>query len=158
MRAVIRNIPSYEKMPFDKDGKHATGREVAECVYSTSGSGEWWLCWKAEYEGDSTCELPTTDILARAEELNRIIEGIDNEIRQAQRYGCSDLIPDNFGEEYFEEQDLILRVLYEYWADHVLMEHGIDAIPQDMEELFEFWRWEKEVHAEPFYDEEIPFN
>ena len=157
MKAIIRNIPSYERMPFDKDGKHATGREVAEWVYPTDG-GNPVLCWFAEYEGDCTCELPTTDLIKRAEELDRIIEGFDNEIRQAQRYGCSDLIPDNFGEEYFEEQSLLLSVLYEYWADHTLMENGIDAIPEDMEELFEFWRWEKEAHAEPFYDEEIPFN
>lgn len=157
MFAVIRNIPSYEGMPFDRDGEHATGREVAQWVHPTNG-GKSVLCWFAEYEGDSTCELPTTDLVARAEELNHIVEGIDNEIRQAQMYGCSHLIPEDFGRECIEEQYIILQALYEYWADHVLMENGIDALPQDLEELFQEWEWEKEAHLEPFHDEELPFN
>lgn len=47
-------------MPFDRDGEHATGREVARLVYPTNG-GEPSLCWFTEYEGDDTCSLPTTE-------------------------------------------------------------------------------------------------
>lgn len=47
-------------MPFDRDGQHATGREVAEWVYPTNG-GEPVLCWFAEYEGDDTADLPCTE-------------------------------------------------------------------------------------------------
>jgi len=43
------------KMPFDKDGKHATGREYL----GTAAAGN--PCWIDEYEGDPTCDLPTTE-------------------------------------------------------------------------------------------------
>lgn len=47
-------------MPFDRDGQHATGREVAEWVNPTSG-GDPVLCWFPEYEGDDTVNLPCTE-------------------------------------------------------------------------------------------------
>ena len=47
-------------MPFDRDGQHATGREVAQWVYPTNG-GEPVLCWFAEYDGDDTVGLPCTE-------------------------------------------------------------------------------------------------
>lgn len=49
------------KMPFDHDGQHATGREVAQWVYPTNGVGSPVLCWFAEYEGDYTVNLPCTE-------------------------------------------------------------------------------------------------
>lgn len=42
-------------MPFDKDGRHATGREYL----GTSAAGT--VCWCTEYEGDETESLPTTE-------------------------------------------------------------------------------------------------
>lgn len=53
---LIREIKG--DMPFDRDGKHATGREVADWVYPTNG-GDPVLCWFAEYEDDSTVDCPT---------------------------------------------------------------------------------------------------
>lgn len=47
-------------MPFDRDGCHATGREVARWVHPTNG-GNPVLCWFAEFEGDDTVGLPTTE-------------------------------------------------------------------------------------------------
>jgi hypothetical protein len=48
------------EIPFDRDGQHATGREVAEWVNPTSG-GDPVLCWFPEYEGDDTVNLPCTE-------------------------------------------------------------------------------------------------
>lgn len=47
-------------MPFDRDGQHATGREVAQWVYPTNG-GKPVLCWLAEYDGDDTVGFPCTE-------------------------------------------------------------------------------------------------
>lgn len=47
-------IRELRNIPFDKNGRHATGREV---LWETS-SGSIWV---DEYEGDDTVDLPTTE-------------------------------------------------------------------------------------------------
>ena len=42
-------------MPFDKDGKHATGREV----WTQAAAGNW--VWAPEFEGDDTEDMPETE-------------------------------------------------------------------------------------------------
>ena len=42
-------------MPYDSNGRHATGREV----WSQAAAGNW--CWMPEYEGDDTVDLPETE-------------------------------------------------------------------------------------------------
>ena len=42
-------------MPFDSNGRHATGREV----WQQAAAGNW--CWMPEFEGDDTEDLPETE-------------------------------------------------------------------------------------------------
>lgn len=49
----IRNIDG--SMPFDSNGRHATGREV----WAKAAAGNW--TWTVEYEGDDTEDLPETE-------------------------------------------------------------------------------------------------
>lgn len=50
---IIRNIVG--DMPFDRDGKHATGRKI----WGQAAAGNW--VWLPEFEGDDTVNLPTTE-------------------------------------------------------------------------------------------------
>ncbi len=81
------------EMPFDRDGQHATGREVAEWVHPTSG-GDPVLCWFPEYEGDDTVNLPCTEseIWTADKETGSLIEKCESieeaaeKIRQYEEY------------------------------------------------------------------------
>ena len=42
-------------MPFDQNGRHATGREV----WARAAAGNW--CWVPEFEGDETEDMPDTE-------------------------------------------------------------------------------------------------
>lgn len=42
-------------MPFDKDGRHATGREV----WAQAAAGNW--VWAPEFEGDDTEDMEVTE-------------------------------------------------------------------------------------------------
>ena len=54
------------EMPFDQNGRHATGREV----WDQAAAGNW--CWLPEFEGDDTEDLPVTE--TAHEHLERYIE------------------------------------------------------------------------------------
>ena len=53
MMIEIRNIVG--EMPFDRDGFHATGREVLQEL--PNGKHAWF----AEFEDDSTVDMPITE-------------------------------------------------------------------------------------------------
>ena len=54
MKTRIRWI-NDDEMPFDKEGRHATGREV----YNESLDGHFH--WDPEYEGDETEDMDVTE-------------------------------------------------------------------------------------------------
>ena len=61
-------------MPFDRDGRQATGREV----WAKAAAGNW--CWLPEYEGDDTEGLSITEPFE--EFLARMLDyetGLENE-------------------------------------------------------------------------------
>lgn len=47
---------NWNEIPFDRNGVHATGREV----YTYNRPGNYWY-WSSEYEDDPTVDLPETD-------------------------------------------------------------------------------------------------
>lgn len=56
MSEETRIRENWGPMPFDRDGRHATGREILVFWKPINQ-----FIWRPEYEGDYTCLLPTTD-------------------------------------------------------------------------------------------------
>lgn len=90
------------EMPFDSEGRHATGREIL--TYAPAGN----LAWEAEYEDwEDTINLPNTE--SEDEYFQRYCDwkGIDLEGRWEENLGLDDdIMSDELPDEDIETEEL----------------------------------------------------